>query len=370
MNNEHSLLAPSSAARRMACPGSRYLESLYPQTETSDAAREGEQAHRIAASMLKDPTGIPIFGSVFVPDDMMHGARLYIDDITKTATISEIHIEDRVDISCIHPEMWGTPDAWCYDLSNMIIYIWDYKYGFGQVEVYENWQLIAYSAGILDLLQINPAYNSIIKIIFTIVQPRGYHRDGPVRKWEISYYKLQDYFDLLRINSILSLLPAAPVQPSPQCTYCRARHACPALQQAALTAVDMAGENVPFDLNPTQTGSELRILHHSAELLDARITGVEQQAISMIKRGDSVTGYMLESSPGREVWGTNTGVISQIAEVMGIDIKKPAELITPKQAIKAGIPKDLVNKFSEYKPSALKLTEVRAERIFGGEKCT
>lgn len=57
MIKEHSRLPPSSAARRMACPGSRAMEEQYGRNEESDASREGDLAHELAAWYLTTEFG-------------------------------------------------------------------------------------------------------------------------------------------------------------------------------------------------------------------------------------------------------------------------------------------------------------------------
>ena len=43
----HAILAPSSASRRMQCPGSRVMEATYPQAEDDPRALEGTLAHLV-----------------------------------------------------------------------------------------------------------------------------------------------------------------------------------------------------------------------------------------------------------------------------------------------------------------------------------
>ena len=109
----HAKLAPSSAARRMACPGSRALEEQHPQTEESLAAREGTAAHWVASEsiaygkcIMSDTTP----HGEFVTEEMLEGAELYTETIASLyvkdnqGELPDIHIERRVDISNVHPE--------------------------------------------------------------------------------------------------------------------------------------------------------------------------------------------------------------------------------------------------------------------------
>ena len=367
----HSILAPSSAARRVACPGSRGLEAQYPEEDT-DASREGHAAHWVASELLKTrkdwPTQAPNGESI--TQEMHDGAAIYIKavyDILKGRRLDwpSLHIEERVDISTIHPDCWGTPDAWVCDGEDL--FIWDYKYGHGFVEVFENWQLIEYAAGILHALAVD---DQRIFVHFYIVQPRSYHPDGAVRRWSIRASDLRAHFNILRAAEAAATGERPPLTPSPECKYCTARHACPALQRSALSAVEMSEKSTKHDLTSVQTGNELRILERAAMHLDARITGLRVQALSMIQSGQRVPWYTAAPSVGRQVWKNNGAAIVSMGSLMGYNLAKPVEAITPKQAIALGMDSEIVKSFSEIPRGAMRLIAddgTAARKIFGGE---
>lgn len=370
---EHSILPPSSAARRVACPGSRALEALYPEDMESQHAREGHAAHWVVSLKLNgwlvDLTGEAPNGEP-ITQEMEDGAKLYRDHIFSICkNPKELHVEERIDITRIHSKMWGTPDCWWYDSKKNVLHIWDYKYGFGFVEVFENWQLISYAAGIIDAIIFESAdIDMLVKVNFHIVQPRSYHKDGQIRTWISSYPNLCSYWEILRGTTVKAMQPESHCSPNPECNYCRARHACPTLQQSALTAVDVSKTNSPFDLSSHQTGAELRYLKHAAELLDARISGLSEQALAMIRRGDRVPGFKVEQSYERDRWIKPINEILALGKMFEIDIAKPIEVVTPKQAVKFGLPEQLVKKYSEKPKGALKLVETQeneSRKIFG-----
>ena len=362
---EHSRLAPSSAARRVACPGSRALEEKYPETVESPYAREGHAAHWVAAEMLRgNPTDESFPLGMEVTDEMIEGAEMYTDyirkiikDMSKEKDIRFVHddlyIERRIDIKRIHPDCWGTPDAW-FCLSDEL-HIFDYKYGHGYIEVFENWQLIEYAAGILDLLNVNGIDDRRLNVTLHIVQPRNFHRLGPIRSWRMKASDLRPYFNILETAEAEAMQDTAVCRPNPECNYCLGRHACEALQRSTLSVIDVAELNTPFDLSPASLGNELRYLRRAAELLDARITGLEEQATSTIKRGQRVPFFKLESNPGSKRWKVPNEEIKALGELLGHDLTKPVQVITPTQAIKAGVPEELVKQYVEVKSGALKL---------------
>ena len=376
---EHSILPPSSAARRVACPGSRLLEMKYPDTEQSQAAREGEAAHWVASEMLKNTIMMvdhlfsysnPAPNGERVTFEMIEGAQLYVDTLRDAVgmdiTTDIFHIEERIDMPSIHPDAWGTPDCWVVNRGHL--HILDYKYGFGFVEVFENWQLIAYAAGVLEKLKINGIADQSFPVTFYIVQPRSFHRDGQVRTWSFMASDLRPYFNRLRDAEHASMAVNALCRPNPECTFCRGRHACEALQRSSLSAVDVSTVNTPFDLNAQQTGGELRYLKRAADLLDARITGLSEQALSMIKRGERVPGFKAEASAGREIWKKSAEEIITLGAMMNVTLAKPLDVITPKQAVKAGMPEEIVKTYSDTPRGAIKLIaedESASRKVFG-----
>lgn len=380
---EHSILSPSSAARRVACAGSRALESLYPDDEQSPHAREGEAAHFAAArGIIEKPThgnNLPVAwapNGEMITDEMIEGAEVYrkhifdvLNKLVGKLDLGYLVIEKRIDISTIHPDCFGTPDCWLFYGNDL--HIWDYKFGHGYVEVFENWQLIEYAAGILEFIGINGITDRHTRVHFHIVQPRSYHRLGAIRSWEIIAADLRPYFNILRDAEAAAMHPGALCRPSPECTYCRGRHACQALQLSALSAVDVATSNGALELKPAQVGAELRILKRAADLLDARITGLSEQATSIVKRGGRIPHFKLEEVIGRERWKVPIEEVVALGEFFGQPLTKPAEAITPKQAIKAGIPESVIATYVERPRTGMKLVPddgKAARKIFGGDK--
>ena len=198
---DHSKLPPSSAARRMACPGSRALEEKYPEDQDSPHAVEGKAAHKVCFDLLTATLecvdinkSTYLQNNISINEEMWDGARIYVDHILGVYEFTDVYaIEERIDISTIHTDCWGTPDFWLAK-GRTELHLWDYKYGHKYVEVFENWQLIEYAAGILDYLGITGLEDQHLKIHFHVVQPRSYHRLGHIRSWEIKAVELRCLF--------------------------------------------------------------------------------------------------------------------------------------------------------------------------------
>ena len=157
--------------------------------------------------------------------------------------------------------------------------------------------------------------------------------------------------------------PGAPCNPSPECKYCSARHACKALQMASLAVVEET-YSIHADINtPDELSNELRLLQRAKKLLDARITGLETQAISELKSGNSVPHFMLEESKGRDYWTIPTDEALTLGKLFNVDLAKPVELVTPKQAADKGLPREIINTIIDSPRGASKLVEVDENKL-------
>jgi uncharacterized protein DUF2800 len=376
------VLSPSRAARRVACPGSHLLEAKYPNIET-EAAREGTAAHWVAAEVLRG-NAMPELGS-FTPEgeivtqEMLDGAELYYDHIRgvfksahppveQESLTKYLHIETERQMPNIHPNCKGTPDCWTYRFFPNEIHLWDYKFGHTPVDPMDNWQLIEYAAGILQYLSDIPYAATSEKPIgyaihFHIVQPRDYRSANKIKTWVVSVEDLEPYFNTLRRAEAAAMESNAICKPSPECNYCSARHACIALRDTALTIADATMQNLSDDLNDDELGSELRYLEYAQQRLNARITGIKEQVLSQLRNGKRIPFYQLDQGRPRERWTKPPETIAKLGDLFGINLRKIPEVVTPQQAIKAGLPEDITKTNSERPTGEFKVIPINMQKI-------
>ncbi len=356
---------PSAAARWGVCALSVSLEAAYPEAEASPASLEGTAAHWVVECHLKGSP--PTLDSqapngVAVTQEMIEGAELVVQTIEATLGPrwrEMLVVERRVQIPRIHPtQCWGTPDyyAWAvFPDGRRFLFLFDYKFGHGVVEVVENRQLIAYASGLMSEVEGLDDQNTILAMC--IVQPRAYHRDGPVRWRKVRGSDIRGDVNILAGQAAKATSPNPPALPDPDaCKNCKGRHACEALQRAAYLAADKAQQATAIDLSPLALGIELRMLTRAQKLLEARVSGLEAQAVAEIKRGKLVPYWMMDSAPGRLSWDKPAAEVIMLGAIYGIDIAKPPEPVTPAQAIKKGVPAELVGAYASRPPGAAKLT--------------
>jgi len=360
-------------ARTVQCPGSVVMQQRYPEPEGPEA-KEGTAAHWVFAEQVKRwPESDVAVGEiapngVVVDQEMLDSAAMMTEHVVNT--MPEPQVEQRISIASIHPACWGTPDARAlrWTERQRFVYVSDFKNGHGFQDVFEHWQLMTYSRGCLDEYQIDGQAEQSTTFVLSIVQPRNYHRDGPIRTWTVPAVELRGYWNRMTAACDEALGPNPSTRAGPECKHCTARHACPTLQAAALDAVDTAGTAVALDLPTDAAAHEKRRLDWAIDQLKARSSGLEQQLLDAMKRGQHVPHFHVEHGAGREVWNKPAAEVLTLGQLYGVNLGKPVEPITPTQARKLGVS---VAGWTTRGTGEAKLvpdSPYQAIKIFGGHK--
>lgn len=367
---KHSILPPSSASiwgKPGGCTGSIKMAQKYKQ-EDSEAALKGQAAHELSERMLKGDFKAEFSkDGVLFDDEMIEAAKLYIHDICRIVlinkqSISDLKIEHKVICKIINDLSFGTVDAFLHHENNL--YIWDLKYGHAYVDVYENWQMINYAAGLKTELNLSDD----TKVNFRIVQPRSYHDEGPIRNWRITIKKLQPYFNQLRDAATQALSTQATLQTGNHCKYCPARHACTTALNAGISLYELSSSVESSELGPKALGLQLDIVKRALEQLKCIESGLEEQVKFIIKSSKNVPGWTMKPSKGRKQWDIDVKKVIKLGEYNGFDLKKPNDVITPTQAIKLGLHKEIIDPLCSAKNNGMKLAKDEdnaAIKIFG-----
>jgi hypothetical protein len=365
-NETHSRLSPSAASRWVNCPGSITMCEQFPEPQVrNEAADEGTASHWIGSEVLLGVV-TPVVGSkapngIVIDMEMIEGAEVYTAAVRHVAGSAQLHVEEKLCAEYIHPICFGTPDCWF--LSGRELHVWDYKYGYNIVDPFENWQLICYTAGIVQKL----GSDSDLTVIMHIVQPRPFHNMGPHRTWRVSAADLRTYYIRLAGAANEAFGPAPKCASGDHCKYCRARHACVTLQNNCMAGIDYVGQSVPQLLSPEAMSIEKRVISRIKNLLTYRETGLDAQIEAVIKAGGMVPGWALQQGQGRMAWTATSADVFALGDLMGIDLRAEPEPITPAKASKLGLSKEIMASYAAAGNSGVKLVPTAnslASRVF------
>lgn len=380
--SEHAILAPSAADEWVECTGAPMLRALVPPEPEipGSPAAEGTAAHESAEEFTRllahgqflpgarDVVGQTAANGETITDGMYDGAVMYARDIQRVMQSTGVftpHLEERTTPGGIHPACWGTPDCWLWHEDKRILYLWDYKFGRILREP-TSYQFVCYVADILHALDVDGLQDQKTTVAIRVVQPRGYHRLGPIREWRGTAAELRP-----RINKARYAADRAMSNPEcvvgPQCEHCEARP-CDVLREANLARLRWVGSPGLPEMSDADAGVELKLLRLARDEMDAHITGLEARVEQAIGRGELVPGWVMERKTGNRAWTKPHHEVFDLGAVCGIELRKPEAPITPTQAIKAGIDQTIIEQYSARKPGACKLIEdtssTRAQEAF------
>ena len=381
MSGQHAFLPPSGAAAWVVCHLWPTMNQRYPETTEKPEAMEGTAAHWAASEELYNrPTAVGQVAEngIALTEEMLAGAEIYVEAIrtayASLSSVSHYEVEQRVLIPAVHAQNDGTPDAWLFGTvqgnPRAQLHVFDFKFGHEFVEVFENWQMVDYTSGIMDKLGIDGHGEQFVDVTFHLVQPRSYHRDGPVRTWRVPAVELRPLVNKLHNAAGAACQPEPEATPDPvACKHCPGRHACRALQTEGYRLMTYAGMSTPLEMPAEAMGLELRMLQRYIALAEARASGLAEQVQHSLESGMSNPHFMMAAGQSKLVWNRPDAEVIALGQLLGVDLAKPPAAITPTQArTKGKLSEDVLGVYAERSRAALQLTPVSmtaARKVFG-----
>lgn len=254
----HSPLGASGAERWLRCPGSVELIRTLALPESDDPSyrTEGTAAHDAVAKALclaEQPDGWELIGRKFgekgkeieCDEVMANAVQAYLDftrplmrmaDDAGKRSVVEYPVS-----SPIHPDFYGTCDFGAIVPTVLLdalpdidrgtvthgeetLVNVDFKYGEGiQVEAVNNPQLKYYAYGMLQ------EFPDVHRVRLVIVQPRGFHADGPIRQWEMLASDLRAWVEAELKPAMERTEFDHTLDAGDHCRFCPAKLVCPLL---------------------------------------------------------------------------------------------------------------------------------------------
>lgn len=380
---QHAFLAPSSAhiwGPPDGCRAYPVIAAGFPRENDCDESDEGTACHEWAAGAVaawQSSTPFPelegerALNGVMFDSDMRDAAAIYADyvaGVCRERGSSAVILEQRLDCPRVHPEHnGGTPDGYLW--APPYLEIFDFKYGFGVVEAFENWQCLNYARAVLDSLGTDGGEETFIKVTLHVVQPRAPHPEGPCRSWSLRGGALRGYSNILQTSGAECFEPDPIARTGPHCRDCEGRTVCTALHNDAASAADFATRSPPQVLGIRDAETELVVLDDALRALQHRRDGLAEVVEHAARRGEPVRYYAMERKQARKKWLFPDADVFALGDEYGVELRK-IQPITPTQAEKAGIDAGVINAYAQRPAGGLELkrdTGQKARKIFGGQ---
>lgn len=328
---EHSPLGASSAERWMNCPGSiALLKTLQlPETDEPDYRKNGIAAHSAAAICLTTGSDAwevvgQVHHGVEIDVEIADAIQVYLDAVRPGMARATLkYIEHRISQPSIHKDFFGTVDlGLIFDEGTGEIN--DYKHGEGiQVDVEWNPQLMYYAYGFAC------EFPGVRNWKLRIIQPRGWHPDGPIREWEISTDDLCAWAEKELLPAMARTELDHDLDAGPWCRFCPAKLVCPLLT-SLFGAAAKANPNTIVNLSDDSLGRSYQYVQAVKFYLKA----MEEETFRRLNIGGDVPGTKLVNKKANRVYRPEAK--DKFAEQFGMEAYTQPELKSPAEMEKIG----------------------------------
>lgn len=349
----HSPLGASGAERWLNCPGSigllKFIGGL-TESDEPDYRKEGTAAHAAAAWCLAtEADGWEAIGMTFegvVVDAVIARAiQVYLDRVRQDRAEhpdADFFIEYGIS-SPIHPLFFGTLDNAIVVRENFdnggVAIINDYKHGEGlAVDVAWNPQLMYYAWGVIETRP------WISTVVLRIIQPRGYHDDGPVREWVVDADVIRNWVNETLVPAMQRTELDETLDAGPWCRFCPAKLVCPLLTGLYGAAAKADPKSIP-NLSDERLGQE----YQHIQAVKFYIKALQDENFNRLSAGRDVPGTKLVRQKVNRVWKPGAEVLFK--ERFGDKAYSPPQFLSPPQAELIGADAKLLVHEWAYSPT-------------------
>jgi len=200
----------------------------------------------------------------------------------------------------------------------------------------------------------------------SIIQPRGYHQDGPIRSWTITIEEAKQYNAQMHkaVKSIYS--DDRQYVTGSHCRHCKVLADCTAAKAASMNAVDVIGNALPNTSTPEQIATLLITLERASESAKHMLDAVIARAEAMILSGQQIPGRTMAPGTGKRKF-INEQEAATLGMIYGIKMTSE-KLITPSEAERRGFDKTMMKSITVSPSTAPRLIKhdasLKADEVF------
>ena len=361
MEQKQSLLPPSYAhiwGNLNGCHGWVHQNHNGPKPAESEAKKTARAVKTLAGEMILSYSRAGVNFPLRTNHDpvMWDAAKAFADDahdyMVKCAIMGGEHFILREYVQCpsIHSEVNGMVDFALYDESHRWIGIWLLHNGHRPMEARENNRLLCYLSGLMDRFNIDGKADQTLNVMFRIVQPNCYSVQQQTDVWTFAASDARGLINRITESANRSMSGVQACRSGSYCTTCPQRFNCAAAIESALTVYEASMQPYLKELSSQELSIRYELIKRVHEQSESLKTAYKQQIESLLRSGVAIPGQRLEPKFGKLDWKENPDFVASVGDMYGKDIRKPG-LMTPLQAIKAGIPEEIVMAYAERKQS-------------------
>lgn len=352
----HSRLGASGAERWMWCPGSVTLLQLLglDESDEPDYRREGVAMHEAAAFCLTEGQDAweivgETFNNTVMTPALANPIQIYLN-FCRGLKATERYIEYGIS-SPVHPLFYGTTDYGAVYQPTLagdrqVINVVDLKGGEGiMVEIMGNVQLMYYAYGLIDGIERAGGFEfaSDAEVILTIVQPRGFHGDGPVRSWSTTVSEIKAWVFGVLVPAMLATEYDDTLDAGEHCRFCPAKLVCPLMTAIAGAAAKANPKHIP-NLSDEQLGESYRL----GAAIKFYLKAQEEEVMRRLMKARDLGGKAkLVNKKSNRIF--KDGAVALATARFGDDAWTEREVKSPAQMEKIAGAKEWVHQFT-YSP--------------------
>ncbi len=334
----HSPLGGSVFNIALNCAGFVRMTQGLPGS-TNDAAEQGTCVHNaieFAGRLGLDVTNLvgQVFNKIVLTDRMAENGQVFVAYMRLLAQHTGVAPmwEQRVTLSSLGDDVYGTADGMLIDLRNRVVYVADYKNGYALVEA-DAVQFLFYGIGALDTFDL---WQHIDQIVTVVVQPNVSHVDGSIRAKTYTMAEVIHWHQKFKA-AVEAARAGGPTTAGSWCTWCKASGFCRSRWERTLQLVMLDKQTDKLD------PKEVSLIYGELATIKRQLDSISDHATSLARQGHKIDDYKLVKAITRARCVDDAGFISA-AVSRGVP---EHALYEPKlksmTALKKIVPADIVN---------------------------